>query len=254
MSDLGLHLEVIDGVAYVSIDRPRRRNALDQRSWAGLADIVAQVDRRKTVGCAVLASNVDGIFAAGGDLAEIRTIAAGNPSGQREYLKAVEASLQAIRWSRVTWIAAIDGDCIGGALELACACDVRIATARSRFGLPAAALDIRIHPREVAWLSWVLGPDVVRRLLLQPAPSNDDATIHQAIVTESVDDAAQLQVAVGHWTDRVLGLSPETLTEARRQLAALGDALARAADLDSPPHRFAGDDFLRRLDRTERQR
>ena len=152
-----------DGVLEVTIENARRRNALSRPLlWAlGRAVDDARAGDVRTV---VLAGAGDG-FSAGADLAELTGMI-----DDRAVDDAIEEAAASIRGCRVPVIAAVEGPCIGGALELALSCDVIVAAEGACFALPATHLGLLYNPRAVARLRLRLSPAALRWLLLLGEP------------------------------------------------------------------------------------
>jgi methylglutaconyl-CoA hydratase len=134
----GLRVQIDQGVALVTLDRPQVMNALSAALRAALIEMAPEIDRNPEVGAVVITGAGDKAFCAGADLKE---------RGK----KSVEALYEERRFLRSRWInvvagmakptiAAINGYCLGGGLELALQCDIRIASERAKFGLPEVTL------------------------------------------------------------------------------------------------------------------
>jgi enoyl-CoA hydratase/carnithine racemase len=120
-----------------------------------LDDLSRGIDRlaREGVSAALVASARPGIFAAGADLRVIRAL---SPPGGYRYARSGQEALVRIARSACATIAEIDGACFGGALDLALACDVRLATERSLFSHPGPRLGI-----VTGWGGTVFAPRLV---------------------------------------------------------------------------------------------
>lgn len=126
-----------DGVAVVTLDRPPA-NALGPAIVEGLE---AAVDALDAAGAsvAVVTSALDGFFAAGADIKHMNGIDA---AGFRAYGDGLRAALDRIARPDRVWVAAVEGVALGGGLEVALACTLRVAGAASRFGLPEVRLGL----------------------------------------------------------------------------------------------------------------
>ena len=126
-----MRLAIDDGVARITIDRPGVRNALDRPAWAALAAAVAGA--RGSAARVVVVTGANGSFCAGGDLSSIETrLALPASERQAQLLQDAEAISSLLDMGKPT-LALVDGAAMGAGLALALACDVRIASARSRF-------------------------------------------------------------------------------------------------------------------------
>ena len=143
MKDRAEEIEVevdAEGVATVTIDRPAKRNALRLAMWRRLGDIFNELGGRADVRTIVLTGS-GGYFCAGADVSEFATVRNTVEAG-REYEAAGERATLAIRDCAKPTIAAISGFGLGGGCGIALACDLRVADATTRMGIPAARLGI----------------------------------------------------------------------------------------------------------------
>jgi len=123
-----IHLASVGHVAAVTLDSPGKLNAINVAMWREIAKIFAVLAKDPAVRCVVV-RGAGGNFAAGADIAEFATVRFDQTSGRHFHLEIIGAAIEAIRNVPQTVIAAIEGYCIGGGLEIAVACDLRIATA-----------------------------------------------------------------------------------------------------------------------------
>ncbi len=128
--------EAAPGVVLVTLNRPPA-NALGPPILDGLnAAIDVASDRVKVM---IIASAVDGFFAAGADIKHMSSIDAASFAAYGGQMRAVNTRLAAAPWPSV---AAVDGLALGGGLELAMACTMRVSGPRGRFGLPEVKLGL----------------------------------------------------------------------------------------------------------------
>jgi enoyl-CoA hydratase/carnithine racemase len=127
----------VDGpVLTVTFNRPDQHNAMTWNMYDGLAAACDLADSTSDVRVIVLRGAGGRAFVAGTDINQF----AGFETGQDgvAYERRVGAIIERLASVRVPAVAAIDGYCVGGGLAIACACDLRLATPGSRFGIPIA--------------------------------------------------------------------------------------------------------------------
>ncbi|MGH6618712.1 MAG: enoyl-CoA hydratase/isomerase family protein [Alphaproteobacteria bacterium] len=124
-------------VAVITLNRPAQRNAINQEMRRALMDCLQRVREDGDVRAAIL-TGAGGTFSAGADLKE-RASGGGGRRHDNAPASVIEADLSA-QWSTMKFekplIAAIDGYCLAGGMELALVCDIRICTPEAQFGLP----------------------------------------------------------------------------------------------------------------------
>ena len=122
------------GIRTITLNRPEILNALTLEDLAVIRDAAAGADR-----ALVLTGAGDRAFSAG---MHVDTFADADPASGREIIEQVGACVRAIRLAPIPTVAVVRGYCLGGAFEMALACDVRVASPDARFGLPEVKLGI----------------------------------------------------------------------------------------------------------------
>ena len=182
-------LLAIDGArATVTLSKPGKLNAIDAAMWRQLAATFKSLDDEPAVRCVIVTGEGDA-FAAGGDLAEFRAERA-NETRALAYHEQVGRALNAIAACRHPVVAAIVGPCVGGGLEIATACDLRIAGDSARFGAPINKLGFSMYPGELAGLLNVAGPALVREILLEGRLLTAREAYEKGLLTRVVADNA----------------------------------------------------------------
>jgi enoyl-CoA hydratase/carnithine racemase len=129
--------DVGEGVGFITINRPEKRNALNKQVTEELRRALTGFEEDARVKLVVFTGAGEKAFVAGADIADLR---------QRTMLDALSAGMQEL-YDRIEafekpTIAAVNGYALGGGCELAMACDIRVATENARFGLPETTLSI----------------------------------------------------------------------------------------------------------------
>ena len=211
MTDL-VRLEVSGGIGHVTLNRPERLNALSTGLLGALVEVLERVAGEPAVR-AVILSGAGRAFSAGGDRDETGEPWGVSPEADTALLRRfMESSLLLHEMDAVT-IAAINGPCAGGALALACACDLRYAAASARFVTAFARVGLSGDFGGTATLGWVLGPAKARQLYLLSDVVEAPEAKQIGLVSDVVPDDELLP--------RVQGIAERLLTAAPGALVAM---------------------------------
>ena len=196
-----LRLEIDGPVAHLLLDRPAKRNALNQAMWDALPAFVAQAMGNNAVRVLILRSAQPGMFCAGADIAELSANAA-DPDWLRANQTAINRVQHDLTRAAKPTIALIDGDCVGGGCGLALACDFRVASARARFGITPAKLGLVYPLHDTKLLVDLVGPANAKRLLFTGTLIDANEAHRIGLIDAVADDAdaliAMLTAASGH--------------------------------------------------------
>lgn len=160
-----VHLHCADQVAEVTLDSPGKLNAISVAMWRELARVFGALAGDEAIRCIVV-RGAGGNFAAGADIAEFPSVRFDAESGRHFHLDVIGGAIDAIRAVPQPVVAAIEGFCIGGGLEIAVACDVRIATEDARLGAPVGKVGFPFALPELLPLLTLVGRGVAAELLL----------------------------------------------------------------------------------------
>ena len=131
-------------IATVTIEHAGKLNALTVAMWQDLARMMHELSADDSLRCIVLRGAGDQAFAAGADIAEFKAVRSTREQGVQYHREFVYGALKAVAECRHPVVAMIHGPCVGGGLELACQCDLRIAGESARFGVPINRLGFSI--------------------------------------------------------------------------------------------------------------
>ncbi|MFN0151368.1 MAG: enoyl-CoA hydratase/isomerase family protein [bacterium] len=134
-----IRLEKRDGAAWVTVDRPKALNALNRATIAEMSQAFDELRADRSIGVIVVTGGGEKAFIAGADISEL---AEESPASARENSLRGQAMCRAIEECGKPVIAAINGFALGGGLEVALACHIRIASENARLGLPEVGLGI----------------------------------------------------------------------------------------------------------------
>lgn len=176
------------GVAMLTLNRPDKLNALTKALWRELGEAVRALDADEGVRCVILRGAGERAFSPGNDISEFETERS-TAAQARSYGALMHETLAALRDCRHPTIALVHGVCVGGGLELAACCDVRICGASSRFGVPVAKLGLVMAHAELEALLAIAGRATVLELLLEGRILDANEALAKGLVTRVVADA-----------------------------------------------------------------
>lgn len=174
-------------IVTVVLNRPERMNALNRPTWEKLGDQLAALAEDESVRCVVLRGAGDRAFAAGADIQEFENERA-TAAQARAYDKwATRVTEGLLNFPHPT-IAMILGACVGGGLEVAAMCDLRICGQSSRFGVPINRLGNTIAYPELKTLLALVGRAVTLEILLEGRVFGADEAYAKGLVSRVVAD------------------------------------------------------------------
>lgn len=180
---------VRDGlIATVVINRPHKLNALTRAMWGELGETIAALGADDDLRCIIVRGAGDKAFSPGNDIGEFETERS-NKAQAIEYGRTMHQTARALADCRHPLVAQIHGICVGGGLEIAALCDIRICGESSRFGAPIKNLGLVMAYPEMAPLVRLCGPDVALEILLEGRIFDAAEAKHKRLVTRVVPDA-----------------------------------------------------------------
>lgn len=174
-------------IATLTLNNPDKLNAIDLAMWQQLAASMQRLAEDNAIRCVVIRGAGDAAFAAGGDLEEFVTTRA-TLDQALHYHGEVARALNAIADCPHPTVALIKGACIGGGLEIAGVCDLRIAGESTRFGAPINKLGFSMYPGEMEGLLRLAGPAVIKEILLEGRILNAREAYEKGLLTRVVGD------------------------------------------------------------------
>jgi enoyl-CoA hydratase/carnithine racemase len=209
-------------VRHIVLNRPEKRNAMNQALLVELGDALRAAGDESSVQCVVLRGEGP-VFSAGVDLGELMSFA-GDPSVLRPFRNVFLDCANLCEQMPKPVVCQIHHTCVGGALEVALGCDLRIAAEGSRLGLPEVKFGIIPDVGGSSRLPAVVGLGRAKELimtagLIDAAEAHRIGLVNRVVPAEELDDATQALV------DELLANSPVAVGRAKRVM----DASARPA-------------------------
>ena len=178
-------------IATVTLNRPEKLNALTQAMWEKVGLIFLELDNDENLRCIILRGAGDRAFGPGADISEFKKIR-NNSRQARLYGEHMHQAMGSIRSCRHPVIASIKGLCVGGALELALVCDIRVASSTARFGVPVNRLGLVMAYPEIEALVNLVGPAVALEILFEgrvfgAAEAKEKGLVNKIVPDEILD-------------------------------------------------------------------
>ena len=197
-------------IATVVLNRPEKLNALTRAMWGALGEAVDALSADDSVRCVIVRGAGERAFSPGNDISEFATERS-NRAQAVAYGAVMHRTAASLARCRHPLVARIHGVCVGGGLEIAALCDLRICGSSSRFGAPIKNLGLVMAYPEMAPLVRLVGPAVALEILLEGRVFDAAEALQKGLVTRVVPD------------DRV----GDEATEAARRIAEGAPLVAR---------------------------
>ena len=231
-----------EAIVRVTINRPEKHNCLNTAMWRELKTRFQEFDADESLRCIVLSGAGGKAFCVGADIAEFATVRA-NAVQAREYAKLAHGAMEAMARCRHPVVAAIQGLCVGGGLELASACDLRFCTEGSRFGVPVKRLGLVVAYPELLPLAKLVGPANAKEILLEGQVFGTERAREMGLVNRVLPEAG-FDAAIGKIASAIAEGAPLVARWHKKFVDRLGDpAPLTAEELDQSYHCFDTEDF-----------
>lgn len=224
----------IDGhVAVITLNNPSA-NTFTAEGLLELNALIGDLNRNLDVYAAVVTGQGDKFFSAGADL---KSFADGDKARARLMAQRFGTAFEALQEARPVVIAAINGYAMGGGLECALACDLRIAEEQAQMALPEPSVGLLPAGCGTQTLPWLVGEGWAKRMILTNEKINAETALRIGLVEQVVPRAQSLQTAV-QLAQRVSTLSPRAVTFSKNLIHQARQGTPRSAALALERERF----------------
>lgn len=199
-------LEREGDLAWVTLSHPGRLNAITVGMWRELGDVFDAIARDGALRC-VIVRGEGGNFAAGADIREFPAQRADAAGVQHYHREVLAPALQAVAMCPHPVVAQIEGVCVGGGLEIASQCDLRIAGESARFGVPINRLGFPMAPDEMSGLLALVGRAATLAILLEGRVFGAAEARELGLLTRVVPDD-QVAIAARRSAERIAAGAP----------------------------------------------
>jgi enoyl-CoA hydratase/carnithine racemase len=214
------------------LNRPEARNALSVELCNAIVDALDTIEALPAARVVVVRGEGK-VFCSGADFAAV------SGPGGLDFLPAFETMLETLARFPLPTVALIHGAALGGGLQLATACDFRVASADATIGIPSTRLGIVVNFENVQRLVLVAGLPTAREVLMTGRTYTGGEAERRGLVTHSVP-AEELDDAVRSFSEDIAALAPLSVQGAKRTIAVVADAMANA--------RATAPDMVREID------
>ena len=184
---LVLEKKINSYIVEVSLNRPEKLNALTKPMWKELGKIFKKLSKDKNLRCIVIRGKGGKSFSPGNDISEFETQRSSSKLA-KAYGVHLHGTLRAIQDCPIPTIALIEGICVGGGMEIASCCDLRICGESSRFGVPIKRLGLTMAAKELDALLRITSYSIAMEILLEGKIMSAEEAYKKNLVNRVVKD------------------------------------------------------------------
>jgi enoyl-CoA hydratase len=203
-------------IGWLVFNNPERRNAVSLEMWQAIARVLADFEADPEVRAIVLTGAGDKAFASGADISQFEKQRA-DTEGVQRYEQTSGAAMQRLKALDKPTLAMIRGYCLGGGLNIAAACDLRIAADDARFGIPAARMGLGYRADAMKVLVDLVGPAFTREIMITARQFGAAEALQMGLVHKVVA-VAELEAVTRQYCDMIAANAPLTIRTAKRVL------------------------------------
>jgi enoyl-CoA hydratase/carnithine racemase len=228
--------KIIGHTCVVTLTNPPA-NTWTPESLTALKKLTHELAADDNIYAAILTGSGEKFFSAGADLKRFQGGDEKNIQASRTFIHAFGAAFEAWMNARFVTIAAINGYCMGGGLEGALACDIRIAESHAVLAMPEPSVGLLPGGCGTQNLPWLIGEGWAKRMILTNEKVNAETALRIGLVEEVVDKGAALDAAL-KMAERVATLSPKSVSFCKSLIHNARDGVPRRAGLALERERF----------------
>ena len=209
MTNSKMILEIKNQVGYVTFNNPEKHNAVSLEMWESLGEMMNKLEKDNEVRVIVLKGAGGKSFVSGADISKFDK----DRSTKEQVLNYNEKTgklYQSIENFPKPTIAMIDGYCIGGGLNLAVCCDIRICSEKSQFAMPAAKLSLGYPFSSIKRLFDTMGPGMSKHFMFTAERITSNEALNCGLVQKLVKDE-ELENFVNNYAERISKNAPLTI-------------------------------------------
>ena len=214
--------EVKDGIGWIIYNNPERRNAVSLSMAEKVTEVISDYSKNDDVRVVVVRGEGGKSFVAGQDISEFEELRS-TPEGIERYERITNGMYDGVRHCPKPVIAMIEGYCMGGGMALACACDIRICSDNSIFGIPAGRLGIGYRPNFTRWVVETVGAPTAKEILFT-ARRYDAVEALKIGLVNRVTSADELTGYVKEYANSIAENAPISVRASKNIVNAVGNS------------------------------
>ncbi|HYY60130.1 MAG TPA: enoyl-CoA hydratase [Burkholderiales bacterium] len=231
-------------IGWLVFDNPERRNAVSVEMWQAIAPVLEDFGADAAIRVVVLTGSGDKAFVSGADISQFEKERA-NAEAVKRYEEIGERAQASIAGFDKPVIAMIRGYCLGGGLNIANLCDLRIAAEDARFGIPAARMGLGYRASSMKKLVDIVGKSAALEIMLTARQFSAAEALAMGLVHKVVP-VPQLETATRAYCDMIAANAPLTMGASKRIIREVtkGGAYDAAACEAWVKECFASEDYI----------
>lgn len=229
MTDGIVTIEKSEAVATLILNRPSKRNALNESMWRDIGDLTNDIADDPSVKVLVLRGADASAFSAGADIAEFERVHA-SPEIAKAYQQVVETAYRAVADLPKPTIAMIQGICFGGGCALSLCCDLRYADLTASFCIPPAKLGLVYSLEETKRLADLVGPSKAKEMLMGAYVVDAEEALRVGLATRLVP-TDELENETYSFARHLAGLSQATIGAVKSMMTEISNGAVEATEL-----------------------
>lgn len=215
-ADNSLIVEKRGAVGWITFNNPAKHNAMSLDMWAGLVPALSAFEADDEIRVVVLTGAGDKAFVSGANISQFDKLRS-SANAVAEYERVAEGAQNALYNYAKPTVARIKGYCIGGGLNLALCCDVRIACDNSSFAIPAGKMGLGYRMTAIRNLVTVVGPANALDIFLSARRLGSDEALRMGLVQHLANEES-FEETVTQYLDRLAANAPLTLSVGKKMI------------------------------------
>lgn len=215
-ADNSLIVEKRGAVGWITFNNPAKHNAMSLDMWAGLVPALSAFEADDEVRAVVLTGAGEKAFVSGANISQFDKLRS-SADAVAEYERVAEGAQNALYNYAKPTVARIKGYCIGGGLNLALCCDVRIACDNSSFAIPAGKMGLGYRMTAIRNLVTVVGPANALDIFLSARRLGSDEALRMGLVQHLANEES-FEETVTQYLERLAANAPLTLSVGKKMI------------------------------------